>query len=118
MRRHVNVPAQAAGAGTPIACSLTQTAAQAQLQEWRSILAASVAAIDQVSRTELSLRLRDLSHLEALARLAQREKTCCPFFGFTICIEADGLALRISVPEDAASLLDQFARLVGATTPR
>jgi len=57
----------------------------------------------------LSLLLgNDLDHLEAFARLAQREKACCPFLGLTIQNEADSLALRITVPEDAAWLLGEF----------
>jgi hypothetical protein len=44
----------------------------------------------------------------ALIRLAQREKACCPFFDFAIRIEAETIALRISVPEDGAALLGHF----------
>ena len=63
----------------------------------------------------MSLRLRnDLALLEALIQLAQREKACCPFFGFTILIGADSLSLHVSVPEDASWLLGEFARSVGA----
>ena len=57
----------------------------------------------------MSLRLgNDLAHLEAFARLAQREKACRPFFGLTIQNEAGSLALPITVPEDAAWLLGEF----------
>jgi hypothetical protein len=99
----------------PIACSLTGTDAQAQLGEWRTLLATSVDGVDQISRTELSLRLRnDPALLEALIRLAQREKACCPFFGFTILIGADSLTLHVSVPEEASWLLGEFARSAGS----
>jgi hypothetical protein len=113
--RAAALAAYAACVDIPIACSLTETDAQAQLGEWRTLLATSVDGVDQISRTELSLRLRnDLAPLAALIRLAQREKTCCPFFGFTILIGADSLTLHVSVPEEASLLLGEFARSAGA----
>jgi hypothetical protein len=82
------------------------------------LLATSAAGGDQISRTELSLRLRnDLAVLEAPIRLAQRGKACCPFFGFTILIGADDLALHVSVPGEASWLLSEFARSAPALTP-
>ena len=86
----------------PVACSLTDAAARAQLEEWHRLLGAAVASADQVSPAELSLRLRDdLDQLRALITLAQREKACCPFFDFTIRIEAEAVRLHVCVPEDA-----------------
>ncbi len=109
------VAVYAAGVDIPIACSLNETDAQAQLGEWRYLLATSVDGVDQISRTELLLRLRnDVAPLEALIRLAQREKACYPFIGFTIAIGADSLTLHVSVPEEASWLLGEFARLPGA----
>jgi hypothetical protein len=97
---------------TPIACSLTQTAARSQLAEWHGLLASSVVAVDRVSPAELSLRLEpELNQLDALVRLAQREKACCPFFSFALRIETDAVTLQVCVPDDAAGLLDDFARL-------
>jgi hypothetical protein len=98
------------GVDVPIACSLTTTAARSQLDEWRELLATMADAAERVSPTELSLRLRDdrLDQIDAVVRLAQREKACCPFFDFAIRIEADTVTLRISGPADAASLLDNF----------
>ncbi|SRR5216683_7917862 len=97
----------------PIACSLTETAARSQLDEWRSILAAGIAATDRVSPTELGFRLRDdLADVEALIRLARREQACCPFFGFALRIEAAAVTLTVSVPPDATPVLDQFAQFM------
>ena len=42
--------------------------------------------------------------------LSQREKACCPFFGFSFQVEADAVVLCVSVPGDATSILDDFAR--------
>lgn len=91
----------------PIACTLSETAARSQLTEWRDVLAATVVSADRVSPTEVSLRLRDdLSNLEALVRLAQREKACCAFFDFALHVQADAVSLGVSVPEGAISILD------------
>ncbi len=99
----------AGGMEVPIACSLADSAAQQQLEEWHRLLATAAVAIDRVSPTELSARLPDVPELVAATlRLAQREKACCPFFDFTLQIEAEAIVLHIRVPEDAAALLDDF----------
>jgi hypothetical protein len=96
----------------PIACSLTPAGAQSQLGEWRTLLAAAVTGVQRPAPTTLMLRLReDPGQLAAVVALAQREKACCPFFGFAIEIAADGLTLQVTVPPDAVSLLDGFAQL-------
>jgi hypothetical protein len=94
----------------PIACNLTESDARDQLGEWRALLAASAAEPEHVSPTELSFRLRDdLPQLAELVRLAQREQACCPFFEFTIRIEANQVRFSISVPAEAAGVLEVFA---------
>jgi hypothetical protein len=96
----------------PIACSLTPAGAQSQAGEWRALLREVVTGVRRPSPTTLSLRLReDPGQLAAVVALAQREKACCPFFGFAIEIGADSLALQVSVPPDAVSILDGFAQL-------
>ena len=98
----------------PIACSLGETAARAQLDEWRAAFAAAIAATDRVAPAELALRLRDdLSGVTGLVRLAQRERACCPFFEFALQIEPDAVTLKVRVPADAVPVLDQFAQLMG-----
>jgi hypothetical protein len=93
----------------PIACSLTATAARSQLDEWRTLLATAAVAAERVSPSRLSLRLRDdLGQVGPVIALAQREKACCPFFDFTIQIDADRVTLHISVPAEAAGVLDSF----------
>jgi len=92
----------------PIACSLPDDAARGQVGEWHELLATSV-AVDRTSPTEVSVRLRaEPSLLVAAIQLAQREKACCPFFDFTLRIEAEAFILHVNAPEDAARLLDGF----------
>lgn len=102
----------------PIACRLTPGAARSQLDEWRQVAAAHVRAVERAAPTQLRLWLGDLVGLDTVVRLAQREKACCPFFDFAVAIEADAVFLRVTVPEEAVSILDDFSRLLAeATTP-
>jgi hypothetical protein len=48
-----------------------------------------------------------------LAKLAQREKDCRPFFEFILAIEATHVTLIAEVPEDASSILDEFVASIG-----
>jgi hypothetical protein len=93
----------------PIACSLSDVAARSQVDEWRDLIATTVAGVERVSSTEARLRISGgMDGLDGLVRLAQREKACCPFFDFALLIEADSLTLRVMVPTDAAPILDDF----------
>ena len=92
----------------PIACSLTEAAAGAQLDEWRALLSDVAVGAERRSPTEVLVRLRDGAPVAELVDLARREKACCPFFGFSLLIEADALTLRIGVPDEAAGMLDGF----------
>ncbi|HEV3132423.1 MAG TPA: hypothetical protein VGY51_10715 [Acidimicrobiales bacterium] len=94
----------------PVACNLDDQAAVTQLEEWRALLSGPTVTRQRVSPTELALGLAEgPAQWETVVRLAQREKACCPFFDFTLRIGAEALILTISVPEEAAALLDQFA---------
>lgn len=105
------------GVDVPIACSLAAPAARSQLDEWRALLATASVAAERVSPARLSLRLRDdLDQVGTVISLAQREKACCPFFDFTIEIEADRVTLHISVPADAAGILDSFSAGLGGSS--
>jgi hypothetical protein len=96
----------------PIACSLTAAAADDRIDEWRSFLAASIDATHRTDPQLLRMRLASTTVLAAAVDLAQREKACCDFFEFSICIEADALWLSVRVPAEASLVLDDFARLL------
>ncbi len=99
----------------PIACSLSIAGAQSQLEEWRSLLFAPGVEADRQSPTDLRLTLPGSPDgLGPIIGLAQREKACCPFFGFSLLIEAETVSLHISVPEEATSILDDFTGLAPA----
>jgi len=99
----------------PIACSLDADGARSQLDEWHAVLRAAVVSTEREGPTLVRMRLR--ADAEAVARilaLAEREVACCPFFRFAIEIDANGLALTVAVPPDAAEVLVAFAALVTA----
>ena len=93
----------------PIACTLDDGSAHDQVEEWRQLLAGSVAVVERPSPVELHLVLRpDLAGLTDVVRLAQREKACCAFFDFALRIEPAAVRLVVSVPAEASALLDEF----------
>jgi hypothetical protein len=94
----------------PIACTLGAGAARAQLGAWRDLLAGAVERRNRVAPGRLELVLAsDFDQVDALVRLAQRETTCCAFFAFSVAIGTEALTLVIEAPDDAATVLDEFA---------
>ncbi len=96
----------------PAACRLDLASAQDQLDEWRRLLADEGVTNERLTSGELLVHL-DRSLLADVVDLAQREKSCCPFFDFSLRIDADALVLRVAVPPEASAVLDRF---VGSTT--
>jgi len=92
----------------PVACTLEPDAVGDRIGEWHSFLADRV---DEIDRQGPVLRMRlgagDDTVLVAVD-LAQREKSCCGFFQFSLELEADSRWLRAEVPPDAAGVLDDF----------
>jgi len=95
----------------PIACSLDESTARSQLGDWESMFAASVVSAERADATTARMRLRPETDIAGLVTLAQKEAACCPFFGFAIEIDSDGLAFVVTVPADAEPILDSFATL-------
>jgi hypothetical protein len=93
----------------PIACSLTQPAARAQLDEWQELLDAAVVRRHRISGGRLELELDPTFRgLDDLVQLARREAACCTFFDFSLTIGAELLTFVIEVPPEAEGVLDQF----------
>jgi len=97
----------------PIACSLTIAETGDRLAEWRAFLSDQVIGADRGDAT-LRLRLRDGdTALLTAADLSAREHACCPFFAFSIDIDAEARWLRIAVPPDAIEVLEGLIQLFG-----
>jgi hypothetical protein len=95
---------------TPLlpACSLSAADAGRQLGEWHQLLGELPAS--RLSPTQLEVRLAGRPAVVApVVQLAQREKVCCPFFDFSLHVEADAVVLRLSVPADATLVLHELA---------
>jgi MerR family copper efflux transcriptional regulator len=100
------------GVKVPIACSLTSEDARGRVAEWRELLESS---IDRVERTDSVARLHVVGDDQTLLRvvdLAEREKACCPFFDFSLELGHDQRWLRVSVPPDAAAVLNELLPLL------
>lgn len=112
-------PAGASGCGTraptavdlvtpsetpPIACSLAGGDMQARIGEWHALLA----AVDRREAIPNGMRFTFGSGapLAEIARLAGAEFECCPFFSFTVRIDARGVVLEVTAPSDGQVLLD------------
>jgi hypothetical protein len=92
----------------PIACNLSAERAGSQLGEWRQFLAELPGA--RLSPTHLVVRIATgPATVAPVIALAQREKACCPFFDFSLQVEADAVVLHVSVPEDATWILDALS---------
>jgi hypothetical protein len=102
----------------PIACTLSADGAATRLDEWRALLTRVVASTERSAQTELALRVRpEPGDLDRLVDLVQREAGCCTFFEFALQITADAVTLRVTVPADAAPVLDGFAALAESPQP-
>jgi hypothetical protein len=95
----------------PIACSLDDSSARSQLDEWRDALGAAVLYSERVDAQTLEMHLRPEAEVAAIIALAKREIACCPFFGFSIILDADNTTFVATVPPEAAPILDGFATL-------
>jgi hypothetical protein len=95
----------------PIACTLEPSDARAQLGEWQEVLGRAVGGSERVSPNRLELTLVPNADIGSVVSLAQREVACCPFFAFTLQIQAEHVVLAIEVPNDAVGVLDQLVNV-------
>jgi hypothetical protein len=96
----------------PIACTLDTEAAHDRIGEWRAVGVRSVASAYRYGPGRLELTLLPDADVESILRLARQEVACCAFFRFSLTIAAESVTLAIGVPDEASSVLDQFASAV------
>jgi DNA-binding transcriptional MerR regulator len=94
-----------------IACSLKIEAMPERLRAWRAVQRRVVEQEEVAGGQRLVLAPE--VDLPALVRLMADEQACCPYFRFHLTIDARGVALEITAPEEAAGLV---AALAGART--
>jgi hypothetical protein len=101
---------------TPIACTLSSQDATERIEEWRRFFSRSVDQVESLAADRVRFRLQDGPEaVSTAADLARREKACCGFFEFSIEVQVDSCWLVVGVPEEAASVLTNFALFAGPT---
>ena len=97
----------------PVACSLSSGEGRDRVEEWRHLFVTSIEAAETIGTDRLRLRLAPSAGvLEQVVELARREKTCCPFFDFSIAIQTAGCWLVVEVPTGAEPVLRDLGALV------
>ncbi|HEV3226399.1 MAG TPA: hypothetical protein VGZ52_06185 [Acidimicrobiales bacterium] len=88
----------------PVACTLDAEAMPERVKEWDRVLTHSCSRERLASgavRVEFTPDIRAAD----LAALVESEQQCCAFFEFVITIDARGLGLEVTAPDDAAALV-------------
>lgn len=97
---------------TPIACTLDADSARARIEEWRAVGVRAVGSALRAGPGRLELTLLPDADVGSILRLAQQEVACCAFFRFSFTVGPESVTVVIGVPEEASSVLDQFAAVV------
>lgn len=94
------------GSGHPIACSLPPEQTQGRMAAWQALLSGHRGreGIDGGIRVSFPGGV----DVGTLAALCAAEQTCCNFFTFALTIEADGVTLDITGPDEAAEVIEAF----------
>ena len=88
----------------PVACTLDSADQLGRLDAWRELLANVTGREPLDSGVRLTFPPDPLL-AGRLGALAAREQACCAFFTFALRLDADGLALDVTAPEDAATIV-------------
>lgn len=100
------------GADPPIACRLDAGSLADRVEEWRTLVATSVVAVEaDATAVRLVLTPTDAALVDAVD-LAQREKQCCPFFDVALALDAHERALMLRVPEGAEEVMATFVAML------
>jgi hypothetical protein len=92
----------------PIACTLMPGDFKARLAWVAELNRDSLLSFERRGRT---LTLHFAKHAgERVHELVQRERECCAFLGFEIAETADDWCVRVTAPEAAEVLLDEFIK--------
>jgi MerR family transcriptional regulator, copper efflux regulator len=97
---------------TPITCALDADSARARIEEWQAVGVRAVGRARRVAPGRLELTLLPDADVGSILRLAREEVACCAFFRFTFTVDSESVTLVIGVPDEASSILDQFASVL------
>lgn len=94
-------------AADPIACSLDQSLMNDRLRDWQGVLE-RVRTREQLP-DGVRLMFENAAELGELGELVAAEQACCPFFAFTITVDARGAGLEVrSTTPEAREMVDAF----------
>jgi MerR family transcriptional regulator, copper efflux regulator len=88
----------------PIACTLESHSMRGRFDEWQALLSYVVRRDPIVGGVRATFG--PATPLDELMRLAAAEHDCCQFFRFAITIDARGIALEASAPDDAMPIVN------------
>ncbi len=97
---------------TPTACTLDADSARARIEEWQAVGVRAVGHARRAGPGRLELTLLPDADVGSILRLAQEEVACCAFFRFSFTVDPESVTVAISVPDEASSILDQFASVL------
>ena len=90
----------------PITCSLGEQARARRVEDWRT--AATFVVAREPVDGGLRLGLRAEAPLGSLAELAAAEQACCPFFAFSLTIDARGPALEVRALAEGLAMVESL----------
>jgi hypothetical protein len=95
----------------PIACTLDAESLRSRLEDWQSLLTHAVdrCEIDGGVRVEFEAGVPT----DELMRLVAAEQACCQFFRFAITVDTRRIALEVTAPPDARSIVESLFGAVG-----
>ena len=91
---------------TPIACTLAPDSLGGRLDDWQDVLSNATTRVAIPGGVRVVLD--DDTPMDELVRLAAAEHDCCLFFRFAITIDVRGVALEVTAPDDALSIVQSL----------
>jgi DNA-binding transcriptional MerR regulator len=88
---------------TPIACTLAPESLSGRMDDWSTLLAHATTRVAIAGGVRVGLDTD--TPTDELMRVVGAEQDCCQFFRFAITIDARGLALEVTAPEDALPIV-------------
>src|SRR3954468_23233608 len=98
----------------PIACSLSAAELPARLAEMNDVGRSALLGVERTKTTAVLRFRHDGETRERLAAIVAAEARCCAFLDMTLDVTGDAVALTISVPADAAPILDELVAVFAA----
>ena len=99
----------------PIACSLSAAELPARLTEMNDLGRSALVGVERTKTTAVLRFGHGRATGERLAAIVAAEARCCAFLDMTLSETGDAVALTISAPPAAASVLDEIVAAFTAT---